>query len=461
MKLTSSFRDPSGFMFHQDGVLYRQVNQSYQEDYDLLMESGLYQHLSSARALISHEECSLDIAPVPGLAYKVLKPEPIPFVSYPYEWCFDQLKDAAVLTLSIARRALQYGMILKDASAFNVQFKNGRPIFIDTLSFERYLPGAPWIAYKQFCQHFLAPLTLMAKVDIRLNQLLRVYIDGIPLDLTSSLLPKGSLLNPGLLSHIHLHAKTQQKYADMALPEEQVSGKMTRNALLGLLDSLLSAVRSLKLKAQKTEWENYYEQTNYARASFEAKREKVSAFILRVSPRSVWDLGANTGEFSRAASSAGIPTIALDIDHAAVQRNYALVKQNQEAQLLPLCMDLTNPSPALGWNCAERMSLLERGPVDMVMALALVHHLAISNNIPLENLAAFFAGLGHWLIVEFIPKSDSQVKRLLSSRRDIFPDYTEAGFKKAFGAHFEILEEAPIAGSERILFLMERKQKLS
>lgn len=461
MKLTSSFRDPSGFMFHQDGVLYRQVNQSYQEDYDLLMESGLYQHLSSARALISHEECSLDIAPVPGLAYKVLKPELIPFVSYPYEWCFDQLKDAAVLTLSIARRALQYGMILKDASAFNVQFKNGRPIFIDTLSFERYLPGAPWIAYKQFCQHFLAPLTLMAKVDIRLNQLLRVYIDGIPLDLTSSLLPKGSLLNPGLLSHIHLHAKTQQKYADMALPEEQVSGKMTRNALLGLLDSLLSAVRSLKLKAQKTEWENYYEQTNYARASFEAKREKVSAFILRVSPRSVWDLGANTGEFSRAASSAGIPTIALDIDHAAVQRNYALVKQNQEAQLLPLCMDLTNPSPALGWNCAERMSLLERGPVDMVMALALVHHLAISNNIPLENLAAFFAGLGHWLIVEFIPKSDSQVKRLLSSRRDIFPDYTEAGFKKAFGAHFEILEEAPIAGSERILFLMERKQKLS
>ena len=184
MKLTSSFRDPSGFMFHQDGVLYRQVNQSYQEDYDLLMESGLYQHLSSARALISHEECSLDIAPVPGLAYKVLKPEPIPFVSYPYEWCFDQLKDAAVLTLSIARRALQYGMILKDASAFNVQFKNGRPIFIDTLSFERYLPGAPWIAYKQFCQHFLAPLALMAKKDIRLAQLMRLYINGIPSRLT-------------------------------------------------------------------------------------------------------------------------------------------------------------------------------------------------------------------------------------------------------------------------------------
>lgn len=458
MKLHSSFRDPSGFMFHQEGVLYRQVNLSYQEHYDQLMESGLYRQLSSARALIPHEECSVDTAPLPGAAYKIIKPEPIAFVSYPYEWCFDQLKDAAVLTLSIARRALQYDMILKDASAFNVQFQNGRPIFIDTLSFERYQPGTPWIAYKQFCQHFLAPLSLMAKADFRLNQLLRVYIDGIPLDLTSALLPKASFLNPGLLSHIHLHAKTQKKYADAEFPQEQISGKMTKTALVGLLDSLLSAIRSLKLKSQKTEWGNYYEQTNYAQAAFEAKREKVNAFILRVRPRSVWDLGANTGEFSRVASNLGIPTIAFDIDHGAVQRNYAMVKQDKETDLLPLCLDLTNPSPSLGWNCQERMSLPERAPVDMVMALALVHHLAISNNIPLENLAGFFAGLGRWLIVEFIPKSDSQVKRLLSSRQDIFPDYTKAGFESAFRVHFKVLDEAPIAGSERILYLMERKQ---
>jgi hypothetical protein len=233
---------------------------------------------------------------------------------------------------------------------------------------------------------------------------------------------------------------------------------MTKTALVGLLDSLLSAIRSLKLKSQKTEWGNYYEQTNYAQAAFEAKREKVNAFILRVRPRSVWDLGANIGEFSRVASNLGIPTIAFDIDHGAVQRNYAMVKQDKETDLLPLCLDLTNPSPSLGWNCQERMSLPERAPVDMVMALALVHHLAISNNIPLENLASFFAGLGRWLIVEFIPKSDSQVKRLLSSRQDIFPDYTKAGFESAFGMHFEILEESPIAGSERILYLMERKQ---
>lgn len=457
MKLHSSFRDPSGFMFQLEGTLYRQVNLSYQEHYDQLMESGLYRQLSSARALVSHEECPLNSAPIPAKAYKVIKPEPIAFVSYPYEWCFDQLKDAAVLTLSIARRALQYEMILKDASAFNVQFHNGRPIFIDTLSFERYQPGTPWSAYKQFCQHFLAPLSLMAKADFRLNQLLRVFIDGIPLDLTSALLPKASFLNPGLLSHIHLHARSQQKYAGAEFPHEQM-GRMTKTALIGLLDSLLSAIRSLKLKAQKTEWGNYYEQTNYAQAAFEAKREKVNAFILRARPRSVWDLGANTGEFSRVASNLGIPTIAFDIDHGAVWRNYAMVKQNKETNLLPLCLDLTNPSPGLGWNCQERMSLVDRAPVDMVMALALVHHLAISNNTPLENLASFFAGLGRWLIIEFIPKSDSQVKRLLSSRQDIFPDYTKSGFEDAFRMHFEVLEEAPIAGSERILYLMERKQ---
>jgi len=457
MKLHSSFRDPSGFVFQREGLLYRQVNQSYQEAYEQLMNSGLYRQLSSARALIPHEECPVDIAPNPDTAYKVIKPAPIPFVSYPYEWCFDQLKDAAVLTLSIARRALQYDMILKDASAFNVQFQKGRPIFIDTLSFDRYQPGAPWVAYKQFCQHFLAPLSLMAKTDIRLNQLLRVYIDGIPLDLASALLPRSSRLNPPLLSHIHLHATTQQKYADREYPQEQIPGRVSKNALEALLDSLLSAVRSLKLKTQKSEWGDYYDKTNYAQTAFEAKHEIVRAFILRADPGSVWDLGANTGEFSRAASNLGIQTTAFDIDHAAVSRNYALVKQNKETNLLPLCMDLTNPSPALGWNCAERMSLVERGPVDLVMALALVHHLAISNNTPLEDLASFFNQLGGWLIIEFIPKSDSQVKRLLSSRVDIFPDYTKVDFENAFSKYYGIVEEAPIAGSERTLYLMQRK----
>lgn len=454
--VSGSFRDPSGFMFTRSGVLYRQVNLSYQENYDLLMCSGLYEQLSKSKTLIPHEEVSLDLAAKPDLAYKVIQPARVEFISYPYEWCFEQLKDAAILTLAIARRALEFNMSLKDASAYNIQFHQGRPIFIDTLSFEEYQEGTPWVAYRQFCQHFLAPLALMATKDVRLIQLLRIYIDGIPLDLASSMLPSKTRTNFGLLSHIHLHAKSQKQYADKEVSRQEVKGKVSKTSLIGLLDSLLSTVRGLTIESIETEWADYYQANNYTESSFEAKRSLVRDFVQKVQPKKVWDLGANTGEFSRVASALEIPTVAFDIDPGAVQQNYLQVKENKEKHLLPLCMDLTNPSPGLGWHNQERESMQERGPVDLVMALALIHHLAIANNVPLEDVAAYFADLGRYLIIEFVPKSDSQVKRLLASRLDIFPNYTKAGFEKAFQTCYTILEEAPVQGSERILYLMEK-----
>lgn len=455
--LSGSFRDPSGCVFTHDGVLYRQVNRSYQQDFDLLMNSGLYDHLARSGTLVAHAEAAIELAPQPASAYKVIKPERIGFISYPYEWSFGQLKDAAILTLSIARRALEYDMALKDASAYNVQFQAGKPIFIDTLSFERYQPGLPWVAYRQFCQHFLAPLALMAYKDIRLEQLLRVYIDGIPLDLASSLLPAKTRLSLGVSSHIHLHAKSQKKYSDQEVPQEQTRGRFTKQAMYNLLDSLLSTVRSLSIRQIQTEWADYYQANNYTEKSFESKRALVKALISQVNPKNVWDLGANTGEFSRAAAELGIPTVAFDIDPGAVQQNYQQVKRNNEVNMLPLVMDLTNPSPALGWQNRERESLLERAPTDLVMALALIHHLAIANNVPLHSVADFFAQLGGHLIIEFVPKEDSQVKRLLASRVDIFPDYNLEGFRQDFSTRYTILEEKPVEGSQRTLFLMQRK----
>jgi len=212
-------------MFTSDGIFYRQVNHHYQKEYDLLMNSVLYEQLTRSSTLISHTEVNLGLAPQPDLAYKVIRPEPVGFISYPYEWCFNQLKDAAILTLAIGRRALEFGMSLKDASAYNIQFHRGRPVFIDTLSFEEYVEGQPWVAYKQFCQHFLAPLALMAKTDIRLLQLLKVYIDGIPLDLASELLPASTKMNFGLSTHIHLHARSQKKYADKEISHQEVESK--------------------------------------------------------------------------------------------------------------------------------------------------------------------------------------------------------------------------------------------
>ena len=456
-KISGSFRDPSGFMFKHEGKLYRQVNQKYSKEYDLLMGSGLYEQLSKSRTLVAHKEVDLQLAPIPETAYRVIKPEVVDFISYPYEWCFNQLQDAAVLTLAIARRALEFGMSLKDASAYNIQFQNGRPVFIDTLSFEKYEEGMPWVAYKQFCQHFLAPLALMAKTDIRLAQLLRLHIDGIPLDLASKLLPANSKFNLGLTTHIHIHAQSQKRYADKEVSQEEVKARMSKTAMVGLLDSLLSTVRGLNVKTIQTEWTDYYQDNNYTKKSFEAKRQLVKSYIEKANPKRVWDLGGNTGEFSRAASDLGIPTVCFDIDPGAVQQNYELVKKNKEKFMLPLRMDLTNPSPDLGWHNAERESMQARGPVDLVMALALIHHLAISNNVPLVDVADYFADLGEYLIIEFVPKSDSQVKRLLASRLDIFPDYTLEGFRQAFEHHYLLIDETPIDACERTVFLMKRK----
>jgi hypothetical protein len=454
---SASFRDPSGFLFYKDGNLYRQVNKTYQEHYDHLIESGLYDALVSQGLMIAHEEVEGVTSPNPDTAYRVIKPEVVDFVSYPYEWTFLQLRGAALTTLRLARIGLDHGMILKDASAYNLQFHQGCWQLMDTLSFEEYKEGEPWMAYRQFCQHFLVPLALMSFRDQRMNLMSRLFIDGIPLDIAAKLLPFRSRMNFGLLTHIHLHARSQKRYADKQVSREQVRGKVSHKALVGLLDSLRNTVKGLSVKLGKTEWANYYGETNYSRSAFDEKKAIVSNFIEKVNPEKVWDLGANMGEFSRLASQKGIFTVAFDVDPSAVAQNYVRVRKDREKNLLPLVMDLTNPSPGLGWGHKERQSLIERGPVSLVLALALVHHMAISNNVPLSKLASFFRKICGHLIIEFIPKSDSQVQRLLRSRDDIFDNYTMDGFEVAFDPFFQIIEKRQVPESKRVLYLMKAK----
>ena len=452
-EVPGSFRDPSGYVYLRDGEIYRQVNQPYQVDFDQLVGSGLYQQLVDDGLLIPHTEVGLDCAAGDN-AYKVIKPQQIPFISYPYEWCFSQLKDAALLTLEIQSRAFNCGMSLKDCSAYNVQFVKGKPIFIDTLSFERHREGLPWIAYRQFCQHFLAPLALMSHVDIRLHQLLRVYLDGIPLSLASRLLPRRTRASFGLLSHIHLHAKAQERFSESSAPS--TDRKVGRTSFLGLVDSLKSTVNKLSWQPGGTEWHEYYDMTNYSSAAFERKQQIVAEMLDSITPRprSVWDLGANEGLFSRIARSKGIRTVSFDIDPAAVETSYLQSQSGEQDGLLPLILDLTNPSPGIGWENQERMSLIERGPADCAMALALIHHLAISNNLPFSKIAQFLGNICRSLIIEFVPKDDSQVRKLLSSREDIFSEYQQQIFEAEFGRVFSIEHSEPIQDSERTLYLM-------
>jgi SAM-dependent methyltransferase len=441
-------------------VVYRQVQASFAEDWDRFVESGLYARLRDDGLILAHEEVELSLAARPP-AHRVLRPEPLEFVSYPYEWSFSQLKDAALLTLRAQALAGEAGMTLRDASAYNVQFQAGRPVLIDSLSFERVEPGRPWVAYRQFCEHFLAPLALMARVDIRLGSLLRDHLEGVPLDLAARLLPGRTRLSLGLGPHIHLHARAQRQHADDGRAPGATAGarspSMSASRLATLVESLRSTVEGLAWAPVGTVWADYAEHTSYDDVATTAKEAAVAAGLGAAGGRRAWDLGANTGRYSQLAADLGYRLVALDVDPGAVERHYRHLRQAARGDILPLLVDLTNPSPAQGWGSAERLSLLARADADVILALALVHHLAIGANVPLPMIAALFAQLGAHAIVEFVPKEDVMVQRLLAFRRDVFPDYTIQGFRAAVSGLFEIVSETPIEGSARTLFHLRRR----
>jgi len=455
-QLSSSFRDPEGFLFRKNGILYRKINQVGIKNYKILMSSGLYDNLTKKEYLVSHED--VQSADFTDHCSIVIKPRELDFVSYPYEWCFSQLKDAALLTLKIMRESISYGIILKDASAYNIQFQDGKPLFIDTGSFEEYFEGSVWKGYNQFCRHFLAPLSLIAMGDVRLCTLSKQHIDGIPLDFASKLLPLSSWLKYSIFAHIHLHAKAQKRFEhskDGIKRKNKIN--MSRNKILGLIDSLVSAINSINLKEIKTEWCDYYNNTNYSDIGFKHKSELIEKFITKINPKTVWDLGGNNGYFSQIAINCGASVICWDIDPVAVEKNYRNSKMTQ-CKILPLLIDLTNPSPNLGWAHKERLSLQDRGPVDMIMALGLIHHLAISNNVPLVAIAEYFSKLSKFLIIEFIAKNDSKIEYLLSTREDIFNDYHIDGFIKAFNLYYDEIDRININDTSRTLFLMSAKK---
>lgn len=456
-QIASSFRDPSGIVYFEDGVPCRKVNLCYKDNYDFLYNSGLYDELISSGLLIPH----IEIKSGEEQFYKIIKPEIIPFISYPYEWCFSQLKEAALLTLKIQKLALRRNMSLKDCSAYNIQFVGPRPVFIDTLSFEKYVQNTPWVAYRQFCQHFIAPLALMGFVDVRLNHLLKSYIDGLPLDMVSSLLPFSSRFDINLFLHIHMHAKAQKYGArSTSLNNNAEGGKFSLSSFYGLIDSLELLIRGIKWNRSKTRWSSYYiEQESYTPEAVSHKKQIVDKFIDKVRPRTTWDLGANTGMFSRIAASKGIYTISCDFDPVCVENNHLALLNSKETNILPLLLDVSNLSPGIGWENRERMSFIERGPADLVMGLALIHHLAISNNLPFNKISDFFKSICNTLIIEFVPKDDKMVQRLLNRRVDIFKNYSQEYFEKEFVKDFTINEAIKINGSQRTLYLMRRKKE--
>jgi len=401
--------------------------------------------------LIAHEEVPLETALTPG-AYRVLRPDAIPVVTLPYEWCFSQLRAAALLTLDVQAMALAHGMILKDASAFNILFRGASPVFVDTLSFARLEAGQPWLAYRQFCQHFLAPLAMQALVDVRLRELQRSYLDGIPLDLASRLLPASTWLHSWALMHIHLHARAIARFTSTREGKSPKNRKVSESGLEGLTSHLRSAVNGIDWKPETSEWSTYEDSHAYNAAAHHSKRSTVERILRATAPGRVLDLGANTGEYSRLARSIGAEVIAVDGDPAAAEKMFKRCVRDGESGITTLCLDLANPSADKGWAHEEWPAFSTRVRADVVLALALVHHLAISNNVPLPDIASYLARLGERVIIEWVPKEDSQVQRLLASRKDVFSLYTEEGFVAATKEFFEIESRTEIDSSGRVIY---------
>ena len=450
----SSFRDPSGYVFVEDKALYRCINSSYFPQYRAFM-NGLYDELIKFNAIIPHQELQATESQI------LIQPEEIPYISYPYDWSFGELKDAAILTLKIHRRAMRHNLILKDASAYNIQFRNGQPLLIDTLSFDLYHEGEPWGAYGQFCRHFLAPLLLMCERDIRLNRLLALFIDGIPLDLAKTLLngKGGFFARQHIIWHSNSIVKHESDGRKLFGRWKILDGiQISRERHLALIESLIRGIEALKLKNVATEWSDYYAHTNYTPEANGDKNKIVRKFLNVLKPQTTWDLGANDGTFSRLALECGSKVVAFDIDPLAVERNYQSVKRTHE-NMLPLVLDLTNPSPGIGFANHERKTISERQKPDCVMALAVIHHLAISNNLPLEMLAKWLASLCKSLIIEFVPKEDSQVQLLLATRRDIFPNYNQEAFETIFTKYFRLKAKENIADSKRIIYCFDEKEE--
>ncbi len=450
----SSFRDPSGFIFKKEEVLYRQVNKIFKDDFDHFINSGCYQSFAEKGWLIPHETIPENLTNTDDW-YLTLKPASVPFISYPYEWSFDMLKDAALLTLNLLKESLQYGLILKDASPYNIQFPGNSPVFIDTLSFEKYKEQEPWIAYRQFCECFLSPLLLSSYSKQPLQQLMLAYPEGIPLAITRSLLPWRSKFSLYTYLHIHLHAGIAEK----SKGEKGKKIIFTRQKLQNLISSLEGLVKNLTLKPRSTAWSAYYDEASQRKDYLLHKKEIINDWIDKTDNiKTAADLGSNDGEFSFLLANKNIQTIAGDFDPQCINNLYNRLKDKKTTYILPLIIDIANPSPAIGVNNEERTAFTSRLNADLTLALALIHHLAIGRNIPFDLIAGFFQHVTHQLIIEFITKEDEKVQGMLTGKKDIYTAYTVTDFEKAFTKYFKIIDTKAITGSGRVLYRMTKNE---
>ena len=453
-----SFRDRNGRVFYHRGEVFRSLSEKALADWRTLCATSFFPEFVRKSRIIKTELVS-DPKQVPyrhgDLQWAgTLRHKRIPFISYPYEWTFGMLKDAALLHLELLLAALDEGMILKDSSAFNVQWIGASPVFIDIPSFEQLSPGEPWVGYRQFCQMFLYPLLLQAYKGISFQTLLRGSIDGIDSADCAKILSGFSRFRPGVFKHVYLQMKLEQSFAatNRNVKSDLKTVGFHKELIKANVKSLARLISKLELTQKKSTWSNYTENNSY-QGQEQSEKQAFVRDKVRESRRSlVWDLGCNTGTFSRIAAENADSVVAMDFDSLAVERFYRALHSEENRSILPLTINLANPSPNLGWRGLERKSLPERGKPNLVLCLALIHHLVISANIPLDELIAWLASLGGDLIIEFVTKDDPMVQTLLRNKDDIYSDYNVQSFEQCLGSHFSIRDRKELSGKTRILY---------
>lgn len=458
-----SFRDSVNRVYSINGRILRGKNRAAGEIYRRLAREPFFVELLHQGAVIETRELdpASDSAALlvreEGWSH-VLEHAPIPFVSYPYEWCFSMLREAALLQLKILEACLEHGWVLKDATPYNIQWRGARPMFIDTGSFEPWRSGEPWIGYRQFCSLFLVPLMLRAHLGIDYRPLLRSWLDGINPEEASKYFRGLSRFRPGVLSHVFLPAIVERGIArrerDGVPARPRTGGRHSKAMVLGLVQSLTRLVRRLEWKIQHTDWSHYDKTHSYAETDLAAKRDFVGRHLSRLRRRSVWDIGCNTGTFSKLAAAHADFVLAVDGDHDAIEQLYRSERTTPDSRILPLQVDLANISPDQGWAGRERRALDRRGRPDVILCLALIHHMRVSANVPIPLFLDWLRRLDCEVILEFVGRDDEMFQKLLANKTTNYEDYSIDRFVESATARFRIEDRTALKGGRRELFLL-------
>lgn len=454
-----SFRDPAGRVFATGEQIFRTVMPDAARDYERFRDGGLMDDLIGKGLLVGASEADAhglgDFAR--GSAY-VLEHPRVPFISYPYEWSFSLHKRAALHHLDVHLAALDAGFTLVDATAYNIQFDGARPLFIDHLSFRDYREGELWRGHRQFCMQFLNPLLLTACLGLPANSWFRGSLEGIAPEELAPLLSWRHNLSWTVLTHVTAQAALHRRSLRAGAPASSRTPTLPLTALRGMLGGLRRFIARLEPKAARTVWGDYAGDNSYADAEAAAKRAFVGEMVAAVKPGLLFDIGCNSGDYSEAAFDAGARRIVgFDFDHGALERSFRRF-DGAATPFLPLWLDAANPSPAQGWAQRERKGLAERAKADALVALAFVHHIAIARNVPMDMVLDWLLAMAPVGVIEFPPKSDPMVQRLLAQREDIFPDYTEAAFLALLGARARIIRSQHLSENGRLLVWYDRSR---